>query len=740
MHSVSVEFGGKIIEIETGKVARQADGAVLVKQGDNVVLVTAVSSKSARDGIDFFPLTVNYQEKRYSTGKVPGGYKKREGMPSDGETLISRLIDRPLRPLFPEGYVNETQVIATVLASDGETPADALAMYGAACALHISDIPFGGPLGACRIGRINGEFVLNPTFAQMRESDIDIFLASTRGAILMVEAGANEVPNDDIVAAIAYGHDAIGKLLDAQEELRRIAGNPKREYSLLTIPTEIMDQVDVAFRQKINDALSIGNKLETYEALSRLKSEVSEYFTAQIGAEAFEPLKKHYKAAFSELERRVLRWNVLDHSRRVDGRALDEIRQITIEPSFLPRVHGSVLFTRGETQAIVVTTLGTSSDEQFVENLEGESKSNYLFHYNFPPYSVGECGILRSPGRREIGHGALARRAIEPILPKDGSFPYTLRIVSEITESNGSSSMASACGASLSLMDAGVPVTGAVSGIAMGLILEGDRYSILSDILGLEDHLGDMDFKVAGTARGVTALQMDIKVEGITIDIMKAAIAKAHEGRMFILGKMNDVLAMPRAEMSEHAPRIVTIQVKPDRIRDIIGTGGKIIRGIVEETGAKIDIEDSGLCRVASSNAESLRRAVAIIEGILTEPEIGKVYRGTVKKIAEFGAFVEFLPNTDGLLHISQIDHRRIAQVTDVLNEGDVIDVKLIEIDSRTGKFKLSRKELLERPEGMAEEESHGGGERPPRRPHSDRDHRGGDRDRGDRGGYNRNR
>ncbi|UCZ56341.1 polyribonucleotide nucleotidyltransferase [Desulfurispirillum indicum] len=721
MESVSVEFGGKIIEMQTGQVARQASAAVVVRQGDNVILVTAVSNNEPKEGIDFFPLTVNYIEKRYSSGRIPGGFKKREGMPSDDETLISRLIDRPLRPLFPDGYFNETQVIATVMSSDGETPADVLAMYGAATALHISDVPFNGPLGACRIGRIDGQFVLNPTYAQIEQSDMDISLAATRDAILMIEAGAKEVSDQDILDAVAFGQREMGRLLDAQEQLRTQAGTPKRAFTPQLVRDEVRGAVREQFAGRLRDALAAGGKMEVYSAIDQTKKDLQEHFAAVLGEEEFAAQKKEYMRAFGDLERDIMRGRILDEGKRVDGRSLNEVRPISIVPSFLPRTHGSVLFTRGETQAIVVTTLGTVSDEQFVENLEGERRSNYMFHYNFPPYCVGEAGFLRSPGRREIGHGALAKRAIEAVLPQGEDFPYTIRIVSEITESNGSSSMASVCGASLALMDAGVPIKGAVSGIAMGLILEGDRFAVLTDILGIEDHLGDMDFKVAGTSRGITSLQMDIKVEGITLEIMKAAIEQANGGRMHILDRMNEALDTHRPELNPHAPRIVTIYVKPDKIRDIIGTGGKVIRGIVEQTGAKIDIDDDGRCLVASANKESLDMAVAIIQGILEEPEIGKTYKGKVKKVAEFGAFVEFLPNQDGLLHISQIDHKRVERVSDVLQEGDELEVQLIEVDSKTGKYKLSRKALLVRPAGMPDDDSDGDGAERRRPMHSKR-------------------
>ncbi|MBB5021073.1 polyribonucleotide nucleotidyltransferase [Desulfurispira natronophila] len=715
MESISVEFGGRTIEMQTGQVARQATSSVLLRDGDNVVLVTVVSNKEPREGIDFFPLTVNYIEKRYSSGRIPGGFKKREGMPSDDETLISRLIDRPLRPLFPDGYFNETQVIATVMSSDAERPLDMLAMYGAATALHISDVPFAGPMGSCRIGRIDGEFVLNPSYEEIERSDMDVALAATREAILMVEAGANEVPDQEMLDAIAFGHQAIQTLLDTQEEFRSRTGDAKREFTPHEVDAELKRSIEANFRGKIEAALALGNKMDTYAALDDAKKEFKEHYTAALGEEGFAEQKKTYMRIFGDMEREVMRSNILDKGVRADGRSLSDVRAISIEPSFLPRTHGSVLFTRGETQAIVTTTLGTGSDEQFVETLQGEHKSDYLFHYNFPPYCVGEAGFLRAPGRREIGHGALAKRAIEPILPGKEDFPYTVRVVSEITESNGSSSMASACGASLALMDAGVPVSGAVSGIAMGLILEGERFAILSDILGIEDHLGDMDFKVAGTAKGITALQMDIKIVGITQEIMRTALDQALAGRQHIMNEMDKALDAPRPELNPHAPRIVTIMVKPDKIRDIIGVGGKIIRGIVEETGAKIDIEDDGRCLIASANSESLNRAIAIIEGILEEPEIGKTYRGKVKKIAEFGAFVEFLPNQDGLLHISQMDHRRVEKVTDILQEGDELDVQLIEVDHKTGKYKLSRKALIIKPAGMDDDDVEQ--ERRPRKP-----------------------
>jgi polyribonucleotide nucleotidyltransferase len=687
---VEVEFHGRPLSIEVGRLAKQADGAALVTYGETVVLVTAVAAKDLKLDTDFFPLTVDYQEKTFAAGKIPGGFFKREGRPSEKEILTCRLIDRSIRPLFSEGLRCETQIIATVLSADRENDPDVVAMLGTSVALHVSDIPFNGPLVGVRIGRAHGQWMINPTQQQLDESDMDIFLSGSKDAIVMVEGGAQVVPESEILEALFAGHDAIQPLLRIQEELRQAIGKPKREVPLAKIDPNVIRRVQELAHGKLQQALEIPEKLERYKRIAEVKSEVVPQALAE-----FPDRQKDIKGAFEELKRNVFRGLVIHQERRIDGRGLKDIRPINCEVEVLPRTHGSALFTRGETQALVVTTLGTTSDEQRVDALIGEHFKKFMLHYNFPPFSVGEVKFLRGPGRREIGHGNLAERALVPVLPQEESFPYTVRIVSEILESNGSTSMATVCGGSLSLMDAGVPVTAPVAGIAMGLIKEGEHVRVLSDILGDEDHLGDMDFKVAGTADGVTSLQMDIKISGVNREIMGQALHQAKEGRMHILGIMNGTLREARTNVSGHAPRIVTLKVKPDKIREIIGPGGKVIRGIIEATGVKIDVEDDGTVRIASVDEEAAKKAIEMVQRIAAEAEIGKIYKGTVRKIVEFGAFVEILPGTDGLVHISQLAPERVRKVSDVLKEGDEVMVKVLEID-RQGKIRLSRKEALE--------------------------------------------
>jgi polyribonucleotide nucleotidyltransferase len=693
---VELEFHGRPLSIEVGRLAKQADGAALVSYGETVVLVTAVAAKDLKLDTDFFPLTVDYQEKTFAAGKIPGGFFKREGRPSEKEILTCRLIDRSIRPLFSEGLRCETQIIATVLSADRENDPDVVAMLGTSIALHVSDIPFNGPLAGVRVGRTHGQWVINPTQNQLDESDMDIFLSGSKDAIVMVEGGAQVVPESEILEALFAGHEAIQPLLQIQEEIRQAVGKPKREVPLAGLDHNVVRRVENLAQAKLKQALEIPEKLERYKRIAEVKSEVVPQALAE-----FPDKQKDIKGAFEELKRNVFRGLVIHQERRIDGRGLKDIRPITCEIEVLPRTHGSALFTRGETQALVVTTLGTTSDEQRVDALIGEHFKKFMLHYNFPPFSVGEVKFLRGPGRREIGHGNLAERALVPVLPQEESFPYTIRIVSEVLESNGSTSMATVCGGSLSLMDAGVPVSAPVAGIAMGLIKEGEHVRVLSDILGDEDHLGDMDFKVAGTADGVTSLQMDIKVSGVNREIMGQALHQAKEGRLHILGIMNATLPTARTNVSGHAPRIITLKVKPDKIREIIGPGGKVIRGIIEATGVKIDVEDDGTVRIASVDEEAAKKAIEMVQRIAAEAEVGKIYKGTVRKIVEFGAFVEILPGTDGLVHISQLAPERVRKVSDVLKEGDEVMVKVLEID-RQGKIRLSRKEALEETGGAS--------------------------------------
>lgn len=684
-----VDFGGRPISIEIGKMARQANGSVTVRYGDTVVLVTACAAKEAAEDVDFLPLTVNYMEMTYAAGKIPGGFFKREGRPSEREVLCSRLIDRPLRPLFPEGYFNETQVIATVLSLDPENNPEIAAMVGASTALMISDVPFNIPIAGVRVGRVNGEFVCNPTNKQQKESDIDLIVAGSKDAIIMVEGGAKMVSEDDLLDAMMFASKSMQGVIKLQEKILTETGKPKKTIPSIKADEELAAKVIGFADSKIRAALNIPSKQERYQRLS------------DISKELIESLKPNYKdredevtKLFEDLKYRILRESVLTTNTRIDGRGLADIRQITCEVGLLPRTHGSALFTRGETQAMVVTTLGTSEDEQKIDALSGWEYKTFMLHYNFPPFSVGEVKMLRGPGRREIGHGALAERAVTKVLPEAEVFPYTIRVVSDILESNGSSSMATVCGASLSLMDAGVPTKAAVAGIAMGLIKEGERVAVLSDILGDEDHLGDMDFKVAGTEEGITAFQMDMKVTGVTKEILRRALHQAKEGRLHILKKMKEAISSPRSELSVHAPRIITIYVKQEKIKDVIGPGGKNIKGIIEKTGVKIDIDDSGKVNIASADDEAAQKAIAIIKELTQEAEIGKIYLGKVRKIMDFGAFVEIFPGTDGLVHISQLAEERVKDVKDVLKEGDEVLVKVLEVDKQ-GKIRLSRKEAL---------------------------------------------
>jgi polyribonucleotide nucleotidyltransferase len=681
-------WGGRKLVLETGKMARQADGAVVATYGETTVLATVVSAKEPKPGFDFFPLTVNYQERTYAAGRIPGGYFKREGRPTEKETLVSRLIDRPIRPLFVEGYKNDTQVVVTVLSHDLENDPDIVGMVAASAALTISGVPFMGPIGAARVGYIGGQYRLNPPLQEMEGTTLDLVVAGTADAVLMVESEAKELGEDVMLGAVMFGHKHFQPVIEAIIRLAEKAAKEPRDYQPADVSA--VEQAVLAIAEKdLREAYKITRKQDRYAAVDAVKAKVMAELVPAEGEAKFEPEK--VKAVFKDAQAKVVRWNILDEGKRIDGRDVRTVRPILAEVGILPRTHGSALFTRGETQALVVTTLGTGEDEQFIDELEGTRKETFLLHYNFPPYSVGETGRMGSPGRREIGHGKLAWRAIHPMLPASHEFPYTLRVVSEITESNGSSSMATVCGASLALMDAGVPLRRPVAGIAMGLILEGERFAVLSDILGDEDHLGDMDFKVAGTEQGITSLQMDIKIAGITEEIMRVALDQAREGRAHILGEMNKALTSPRAELGEHAPRIETMQIPVDKIREVIGSGGKVIREIVEKTGAKIDINDDGLIKIASADGKSIKAAYNWIRSIVAEPEQGVIYEGTVVKVMEFGAFVNFFGSRDGLVHISELAPRRVAKVNDVVKEGDKVKVKFLGMDER-GKVRLSMK------------------------------------------------
>jgi polyribonucleotide nucleotidyltransferase len=739
-------WGGRKLTLETGKVARQADGAVMVTYGETVVLATVVSAKEPKPGVDFFPLTVNYQEKAFAAGRIPGGYFKREGRPSERETLISRLIDRPIRPLFAEGYRNDTQVIITVLQHDLENDSDIPAMIGASAALTLSGVPFMGPVGAAKVGYKAGQYQLNPSSAEIKEGELDLVVAGTADAVLMVESEAKELSEEVMLGAVMFGHKHFQPVIEAIIRLAEKAAKEPRDFTAPDL-SAVEKAVMAVAEKDLRAAYKITAKMERYAAVDAVKAKVMTALFPEGEEPKFD--KEQVKAVFKEAQAKVVRFNILDDGVRIDGRDVRTVRQIVSEVGLLPRTHGSALFTRGETQALVVATLGTGDDEQYVDELEGTRKETFLLHYNFPPYSVGETGRMGSPGRREIGHGKLAWRAVRPMLPAHHEFPYTLRLVSEITESNGSSSMATVCGSSLALMDAGVPLKAPVAGIAMGLILEGERFAVLSDILGDEDHLGDMDFKVAGSENGITSLQMDIKIAGITEEIMRVALDQAKGGREHILGEMAKALTSARGELGQFAPRIETMKIPVDKIREVIGSGGKVIREIVEKTGAKIDIADDGTIKIASPDGNSINAAIKWIKSIVSEPEVGMIYEGTIVKTMEFGAFVNFFGAKDGLVHISELAAQRVAKTTDVVKEGDKVKVKLLGFDER-GKIRLSMKvvdqetgedlteklraqrdaeraERAERGEPM-EEEREERGDRPPRR----------DGDRGGRGGRDR--
>jgi polyribonucleotide nucleotidyltransferase len=688
-HKSQIDFGGRPFSIETGKVAKQANGSVMVQYGETVVLVTAVTTDRKREGLDFIPLTVNYLEMTYAAGRIPGGFFKREGRPSDRETLISRFIDRPLRPLFPKGFQNEVQIIATVLSADQDNDPSILGMIGASSALSLSDIPFDGPIGGAKIGRIDGEFVLNPTHEELDLSDIDLFVAGSEDAIIMVEGSAKEVKEEEILEAILFGHQSLKPVIALQQQMKSALGVPPGKFELQKPEETMYERVRAFASVKFRETFQITEKTKRREYLE----EILQLTFQDLGAED-EPSQKMIKIAFEEIYRKLVRQLILEKKQRIDGRKLSEIRPITCEVGILPRTHGSALFTRGETQVLAVVTFGTSEDEQKINSLTGEIYKSFMLHYNFPPFSTGEVAPLRSPSRREVGHGALAERAILPVLPSNENFPYTIRIVSEVLESNGSSSMATVCGSTLSLMDAGVPIKAPVAGIAMGLILEDGQSAVLSDILGDEDHFGDMDFKVAGTAEGVTAIQMDIKIRGISKEIMGKVLDQAREGRLHILNKMSETISEPRKDLSRHAPRIVSLQVKQEKIRDIIGPGGKNIRAIIEQTGVKVDVEDSGLVKLASPNYEAIEKAIYMIKRLTQEVEVGGLYTGKVVRILGFGAIVEIFPGTDGLIHISQLAESHVKEVSDVLKEGDEVPVKVIDIDPQ-GRIRLSRKAAL---------------------------------------------
>jgi polyribonucleotide nucleotidyltransferase len=689
VHRVQLDWGGRNLTLETGRLARQADGAVFASYGDTTVIATVVAAKQPKEGIDFLPLTCNYQEKYYAAGRIPGGYFKREARPTEKETLVSRMIDRPVRPLFADGWRCDTQVIVTVLSHDLENDPDVVGMVAASAALTLSGAPFMGPIGAARVGFINNEYVLNPQIDEMSESQLDLVVAGTQDAVLMVESEAKELSEDIMLGAVMFGHRHFQPVVEAIIKLAEKAAKEPREL-VVADNAALEKEMRALVEKDLRAAYAIPDKMERHKATDAAKERVMGRFCPpDIEAPKFSKLQ--VAAVFKKLEAKIVRWNILDTGARIDGRDVKTVRPINCEVGVLPRTHGSALFTRGETQALVVATLGTGEDEQYIDALQGTYKESFLLHYNFPPFSVGETGRLGAPGRREIGHGKLAWRAIHPVLPLHSEFPYTIRVVSEITESNGSSSMATVCGTSLSLMDAGVPLKRPTAGIAMGLIKEEERFAVLSDILGDEDHLGDMDFKVAGTERGVTSLQMDIKISGITEEIMRVALAQAKDGRMHILGEMGQAITSARAELGEHAPRIEVFSIAVDKIREVIGSGGKVIREIVEKTGAKIDISDDGTVKVASAKAESIKAAINWIKSIASDPELGHIYEGTVVKVMDFGAFVNFFGAKDGLVHISQLAPRRVQKTSDVVKEGDKVKVKLLGFDER-GKVRLSMK------------------------------------------------
>ncbi len=724
-HRVATEIGGLEFSIEMGKVATQADGAAYVSYGDTVALATACAAKEPREGADFFPLTVDYRENTYAAGKIPGGFFKREGRPSEKEILTSRLIDRPLRPLFPEGYTHEVQVIALVLSADKENDPDVMSITGASAALYCSSIPFNNPIAGVRVGLMDGQFVANPPFTKLKDSSLNLIIAGTEEAIVMVEAGANQISEESMIEALDFGHAQIRKLIAIQKELFEKIQPVKRTFTKAALDPNEYERIERAYSQQISDALHIKGKLNSYGRLDEILKEI-------VSGVPFEEEERRSQAGsiFQHIMEKTFRKEILDERVRPDGRRFDEIRPISAEVSLLPRTHGSALFTRGETQALVTATLGTADDEQRMDRLEGESFKRFMLHYNFPPFSVGEVKPLRGPGRREIGHGALAERSIAPVMPDGDGFPYTVRVVSDILESNGSSSMATVCGGILALMDAGVPISSPVAGVAMGLVKEGEKYAILTDIAGAEDHHGDMDFKVAGTAKGITGLQMDIKVGGINHQIMAEALAQAKQGRLFILDRMVEALGAPRSEISTYAPRIIVIQIPKDKIGGVIGPGGKVIRGIIEQTGVKIDIDDDGKVNIASTDSEAAQKAIRMIEDLVMEAEVGKTYLGTVTRLVDFGAFVEIFPGTEGLLHISEVADYRVEDINNELKLGEQILVKVLSIEP-PNKIRLSRKAVLREAAGLPPAES---SPRPPRRP--DRPHGGGH----DRGGRDRER
>jgi polyribonucleotide nucleotidyltransferase len=689
MHSFSMEIGGRQLTIEAGKMAKQANGSVLVRYGDTVVLVAATASAEPREGVDFFPLTVDYEEKLYAVGKIPGGFIKREGRPSESGILTCRLIDRPIRPLFADGFRNDVQIISTVLSVDQNNAPDLAAMIGASCALSISDIPFNGPIGGVRIGLIDGKYIVNPTVAQQGLSDLNLVVAGTKDAVLMVEAGAKEVSEETVLAAIALGHDVIREIVALQEKIMAEIGKPKREVKLFAVEPEIDTAVRAYMTENLTNAVQHPDKQIREIQLKTVKNEATEHF-AKLYPNNSKDISYMEKKVLKEIVRKMITVDKI----RPDGRGVEEVRPITCEVGLLPRTHGSALFTRGQTQALTVTTLGALGDSQILDGVGVEDSKRYIHHYNFPPYCTGETRPSRSPGRREIGHGALAERALLPVIPSEADFPYTIRVVSEILESNGSSSMASVCGSTLSLMDAGVPIKAPVSGVAMGLVKDGDYFTILTDIQGMEDALGDMDFKVAGTEKGITAIQMDIKIDGITPEILQSALAQAHRGRTHIRGKMLEALQKPRPELSAFAPQIITLMIDPDKIRDVIGPGGKMIKKIIEETGVTIDIEDDGKVYIAAVEREAGQKAIEWIERLVKSIEVGTIYKGKVTRLMNFGAFVEILPGKEGLVHISQLARERVAKVEDVVKVGDELMVKVTEID-RQGRVNLSHKDCL---------------------------------------------
>ena len=689
MHRFETELGGRKLVIENGQLAKQANGAVLVRYGDTVVLVTATASSEPREGVDFFPLTVDYEEKMYAAGKIPGGFIKREGRPSSDAILCARLIDRPIRPLFPKGFRNAVQIVATVLSVEQDNAPELAAMIGASCALTVSDIPFMGPIAGVRVGRVDDEFVINPTEEQRKVSTLNLTVAGSHDAVMMVEAGANELPEDVILDAILFGHEEIKRLVEFQQEIQAACGKEKSEPKLFLVPHEMEEAIRDYAKERLDAAVRNADKLNRDANIAEITTDTMEHFL-----ELYPEMDKEIAIAIHDLEKSVVRHMITHEKIRPDGREVDEVRPVSCEVGLLPRTHGSGLFTRGQTQILTVTTLGSLGDEQIIDGLGPETSKHYIHHYNFPGYSVGEARPMRSPGRREIGHGALAERALVPVIPSIEEFPYTIRLVSEVLESNGSSSMGSVCGSTLSLMNAGVPIKRPVSGVAMGLVKEGDKYTILTDIQGMEDALGDMDFKVAGTTEGITAIQMDIKVDGLSREILSAALQQAKRGRAFILGKMLECIDKPAADLSPYAPRVETIKIKTDKIRDVIGTGGKVVKKIIDETGVEIDIHEDGNIFISSVNAEGMKKAKQMIEDIVREVEVGQVYTGRVTRLMKFGAFVEVLPGKEGLCHISQLAKHRVEKVEDVVQVGDQLQVKVVEIDDK-GRINLSHKAVL---------------------------------------------